>query len=134
MNIRIYRTPISALLLAFVAAACSKPEEQRTPPVPVQVAPVTRIAAPLTITANGVVEPLQTVAIEAQVGGALDTVIDGSTGILFDAQSVDGLCDAILRFEAASHRFAPQDIRAHACAFSRARFEADFKAFVDQQL
>jgi membrane fusion protein, multidrug efflux system len=74
MIIRIDRTLVSVLLVTSAVAACSTPQEQRTPPVPVQVAPVTRIAAPLTIVANGVVEPLQTVAIEAQVGGALDTV------------------------------------------------------------
>jgi membrane fusion protein, multidrug efflux system len=62
------------LTAALAGAACSSSPEQRTPPVPVQVASVTQIAAPLTIAANGVVEPLQTVAIEAQVGGALDTV------------------------------------------------------------
>jgi glycosyltransferase involved in cell wall biosynthesis len=67
-------------------------------------------------------------------GGALDTVMDGTTGILFAEQTADALCDAILRFEAEPHRFEPQAIRRHACAFSRARFEADFKAFVDQQL
>lgn len=67
-------------------------------------------------------------------GGALDTVIDGSSGILFAEQSVDGLCDAILRFERESDRFRPQAIRDHASAFSRARFEADFKAFVERQL
>jgi len=62
------------LAAAWLAAACATPPEQKTPPVPVQVAPVTQIAAPLTIAANGVVEPLQTVAIEAQVGGSLDAV------------------------------------------------------------
>jgi multidrug efflux system membrane fusion protein len=74
MSNRIYRKRVHVLAAALIGAACSKPPEQRTPPVPVQVASVTQIAAPLTITANGVVEPLQTVAIEAQVGGALDTV------------------------------------------------------------
>jgi multidrug efflux system membrane fusion protein len=59
---------------ALLMAACSKPPAQQAPPVPVQVASVTRIAAPLTLTANGVVEPLQTVAIQAQVGGSLETV------------------------------------------------------------
>jgi multidrug efflux system membrane fusion protein len=78
MNISIYRNSISMTMAAIATAAavasCSNPPEQRTPPVPVQVAAVTNIAAPLTIAANGVVEPLQTVAVEAQVGGALDTV------------------------------------------------------------
>jgi membrane fusion protein, multidrug efflux system len=75
MSIRIHRRKlIHALGVVLAVAACSKPPEQRTPPVPVQVAPVTQIAAPLTISANGVVEPLQTVAVQAQVGGTLDAV------------------------------------------------------------
>lgn len=64
----------SSLALLVIAAACGKQEPQRTPPVPVQVVAVTRVAAPLTLEANGVVEPLQTVAVQAQVGGALQTV------------------------------------------------------------
>ncbi len=43
--------------------------------MPVQVASVSKISAPLTIDANGVVEPLQTVSVLAQVGGTLDTVL-----------------------------------------------------------
>ncbi|MHA6721289.1 glycosyltransferase [Sphingomonas sp. RS6] len=64
-------------------------------------------------------------------GGALDTVIDGITGILFSEQSADGLCDAILRFEKHQTQFSPHAVRAHASTFSRARFEAAFKGFID---
>src|SRR6185437_13974988 len=59
---------------ASAAAACSKPPAERAAVVPVQLAAVTTIAAPLTIQANGAVEPLQTVAVEAQVGGIVDSV------------------------------------------------------------
>jgi multidrug efflux system membrane fusion protein len=62
----------TAILLA--ASACKDAPAPKTPPVPVEVAAVTKIAAPLTVTANGVVEPLQTVAVVAQVGGTLDAV------------------------------------------------------------
>lgn len=71
------RRPRRALLtLAALAsfAGCAKPPAEHAPAVPVQVAAVTKIAAPLTIQANGSVEPLQTVAIQAQVGGTLDAV------------------------------------------------------------
>jgi membrane fusion protein, multidrug efflux system len=64
----------SAIVAAFALASCSAPPPQKSPPVPVQVASVTKISAPLTIGANGVVEPLQTVAVQAQVGGTLDAV------------------------------------------------------------
>jgi membrane fusion protein, multidrug efflux system len=62
------------LVAAATIAACSKPPAQRDPVVPVQVAAVSKIAAPLTLQANGAVEPLQTVSIQAQVGGTLDAV------------------------------------------------------------
>lgn len=59
---------------SVAAAACSKPPAQHVAIVPVQVEPVTRITAPLSIGANGVVEPLQTVDVQAQVGGTVMSV------------------------------------------------------------
>ena len=67
------RGSIAGLVLV-IAAACKDAPPPKTPPVPVEVASVTQIAAPLTVSANGVVEPLQTVAVIAQVGGTLDQV------------------------------------------------------------
>ncbi|HEY4306951.1 MAG TPA: efflux RND transporter periplasmic adaptor subunit [Gemmatimonadaceae bacterium] len=65
----------SALGLAVVTtAACSKPPEQKTPPVPVELAAVSTIAAPLTIESNGVVEPTQTVTIQGQVTGTIQNI------------------------------------------------------------
>ncbi len=52
-------------------AACSKPARREPPPVPVLAAVAERRAVPYTIEANGTVEPLQTVAVESQVGGVL---------------------------------------------------------------
>jgi membrane fusion protein, multidrug efflux system len=60
--------------LALGIGGCSKPSAERTPPVPVQVAAAMRISAPVTVSANGVVEPLQAVSVQAQVGGMLDAV------------------------------------------------------------
>jgi multidrug efflux system membrane fusion protein len=62
-------------VLTAVVAACSKPPAQQAPPVPVQVASVSKISAPLTLESNGVVEPMQTVSVLSQVGGTLDTVM-----------------------------------------------------------
>jgi multidrug efflux system membrane fusion protein len=64
-----------ACIALVVAAACSKPPAQAAPPVPVQVASVSKISAPLTLQANGVVEPMQTVSVLSQIGGTLDTVL-----------------------------------------------------------
>jgi multidrug efflux system membrane fusion protein len=58
----------------MVVASCSKPAAPPTPRVPVQTSSVVQISAPVNIIANGVVEPLQTVAVQAQVGGTLDGV------------------------------------------------------------
>jgi glycosyltransferase involved in cell wall biosynthesis len=49
-------------------------------------------------------------------GGALETVIDGVTGVLFDEQSWEELADTVLQFD--EKRFDPQKIRAHAEQFS----------------
>jgi len=68
-----FRIPIAACAVA-AAAACSKPPAQHVAVVPVQVESVTRITAPFSIGANGVVEPLQTVDVEAQVGGTVMSV------------------------------------------------------------
>jgi multidrug efflux system membrane fusion protein len=66
---------LRACIAVVVAAACSKPPAQAAPPVPVQVASVSKISAPLTLEANGVVEPMQTVSVLSQIGGTLDTVL-----------------------------------------------------------
>jgi membrane fusion protein, multidrug efflux system len=51
--------------------ACGKPARREPPPVPVLAAVAERRAVPFTIEANGTVEPIETVAIESQVGGVL---------------------------------------------------------------
>jgi glycosyltransferase involved in cell wall biosynthesis len=53
-------------------------------------------------------------------GGALETIVDERTGVLFAEQSVDSLAAAILRFEQLA--FDPAAIRRHAERFSKERF------------
>jgi multidrug efflux system membrane fusion protein len=66
---------VTYTFFAFLCvAACSKPPQQQVPPVPVQVESATHISAPLALEANGVVEPMQTVSIQAQVGGTINEV------------------------------------------------------------
>jgi multidrug efflux system membrane fusion protein len=72
MTIRRFIASASVALSAV--ASCTKPPAERTPAVPVQIASVSRISAPVTIAANGIVEPEHTVVIEGQVGGTLDAV------------------------------------------------------------
>ncbi len=66
---------VCATPLAFgVIAACSKSDPPRQPAVPVSITTVKRAIVPYVLTANGVAEPMQTVAVEAQVNGILNRV------------------------------------------------------------
>lgn len=62
---------MAVLAVLAAAAGCSRPAPKRAPPVPVTVATAVRGTVPHVITVNGVVEPMQTVAVESQVGGLL---------------------------------------------------------------
>lgn len=78
------------------------------------------------------------VALEAQAsgtpvvafagGGALETVVDGATGILFAPQTVDALIDAIRRLDGLS--LDPAAARTNALRFSRARFRGEIRAYL----
>ncbi|MFC7397624.1 glycosyltransferase [Chelatococcus sp. GCM10030263] len=54
-------------------------------------------------------------------GGATETVVDGSTGVLFQEQTVEGLNAAVERLEASV--FDPAQIAFHARQFSRSQFK-----------
>ncbi|MFL5562531.1 MAG: efflux RND transporter periplasmic adaptor subunit [Gemmatimonadaceae bacterium] len=69
---RATRLLTTAAAVLFTVAACSKEEPKRqAPSVPVRVATAQRLDAPITITASGVVEPVQTVNVEAQTSGSV---------------------------------------------------------------
>jgi glycosyltransferase involved in cell wall biosynthesis len=53
-------------------------------------------------------------------GGALETVIDGTTGLLYDAPTPETFLDAVARLRA--NRWESHLIRAHARAFDKSRF------------
>ncbi|HEX5437084.1 MAG TPA: efflux RND transporter periplasmic adaptor subunit [Gemmatimonadaceae bacterium] len=61
-------------VLAGLLAGCSQKKPDPHPRVSVAVAPVAQAAVPYDIQAHGVVEPLQTVAVESQVNGILTDV------------------------------------------------------------
>jgi glycosyltransferase involved in cell wall biosynthesis len=67
-------------------------------------------------------------------GGALETVVDGETGLFFGAQTVDGLIEAILRFEEVEDDFDRDAIRAHARGFSKERFRKDVSGVIERAL
>lgn len=63
-------------------------------------------------------------------GGALETVVDGVTGLFFPEQSVGSLIEAINRFEDSAHCFRVDDMVQNARRFSKARFQQSFRKFV----
>lgn len=65
-------------------------------------------------------------------GGALETVVEGKTGLFFHEQSVEALVAALARFERESDQFSPTEIRAHALKFEPRRFEAELRQFLAQ--
>jgi glycosyltransferase involved in cell wall biosynthesis len=67
-------------------------------------------------------------------GGALDTVVDGRTGILFKEQSVASLNGAIARYESSEMEFHPAEMAFHASQFSKERFKQQFMACVESTL
>jgi glycosyltransferase involved in cell wall biosynthesis len=85
------------------------------------------------------VEDFGIVPVEAQaagapviaygVGGVRDSVRDGRTGVLYEDGSVDGLCEAILRFE--SMDFDERELRANAVQFGPDRFAQAFRQLME---
>jgi glycosyltransferase involved in cell wall biosynthesis len=65
-------------------------------------------------------------------GGALETIINEETGILFAEQTVNSLADAILRFE--QLHFDAAAIRRHAERFSKERFTQALHQIVDSAI
>jgi glycosyltransferase involved in cell wall biosynthesis len=65
-----------------------------------------------------------TPVIALGVGGVLDTIVDGETGVLYDGAGPEALA-AVMR-DFGSDRFDPHRIRTHAEGFSPDRFRAAF--------
>jgi glycosyltransferase involved in cell wall biosynthesis len=62
-------------------------------------------------------------------GGALETVLDGETGVFFAERNSASLLDAVER--AARTRFDPAAARRNAERFSRPRFEREIREYLD---
>jgi len=83
------------------------------------------------------ITPLEAMALGTPVvalgaGGVLDTVVDGSTGILFEEPTVEALAAALETVE--SRGWDRNAIRAHAAAFSRARFQQQLLQSLERTL
>jgi glycosyltransferase involved in cell wall biosynthesis len=66
-------------------------------------------------------------------GGATETVIPGKTGLLFPAQTVESLVQAVREFEQAPISTPATVIRQHAEQFSAQQFRQQFREFVTAQ-
>ncbi len=73
--------------------------------------------------------------IAFKAGGALDTVIDGKTGIFFEKQTIEHMLGAIRRFHDSNHgnKMSAECIR-NAQKFSKERFKKEFKELVEKHL
>ena len=63
-------------------------------------------------------------------GGALETVIEGETGLFFAEQSAGSLIEAVGRFQDSHHCFRTDFMTDNAQTFSKARFQRLFQEFV----
>jgi multidrug efflux system membrane fusion protein len=110
----------TGLLTLTLLAACGKKAPERTPTIPVSTAPAVRIDAPALLAANGVVEPVQTVSVECQVGGTLtevgfqegDDVTEGQVLFRIDARPFEAVlrqAEATLARDRAQAQTAQRD-------------------------
>lgn len=67
-------------------------------------------------------------------GGALDTIVHGQTGVLFDEQSNEALERAVRACEAGEHRFDVEALREHASGFDKRIFQHRFLQAVARAL
>ena len=70
-------------------------------------------------------------------GGALETVInlnnENPTGIFFDEQTIDSICNTVKNFEKNQDKFKPENCRVNAEKFSNERFTEEIKEYIRKQ-
>jgi glycosyltransferase involved in cell wall biosynthesis len=65
-----------------------------------------------------------------KAGGALETVLEGRTGLFFEEQTTASLVDCIQRFNETAHCFHPDNLVDSAQRFSKEHFRRSFQEFV----
>jgi len=80
------------------------------------------------------IAPLEAMAVGRPViayaaGGALDTIVEGRTGVLFREPTPEALAQAVRALE--TMRFDAQEIKAHAQAFGVERFQREMAALLE---
>lgn len=64
-------------------------------------------------------------------GGALETVVDGKTGLFFEEQTVESLKEAVLKFD--NMEWNKQEIREHALTFDEEIFKEKIRKYVEEK-
>jgi len=82
------------------------------------------------------ISPLEAQALGRPViafakGGALETVINGETGLFFNEDNEDSLAAAIEYFIKIENKFDTSKIRNHALKFDKEIFKSNFKKYID---
>ena len=67
-------------------------------------------------------------------GGAMETVVDGDTGLFFHEQSARSLADCIRRFEDSGVSRTREEIAQYATSFSPERFRREMRELVNREL
>ncbi len=70
--------------------------------------------------------------IAFRAGGALETVVEGKTGLFFDEQTADALVEVVERFDPQS--MTPEVCRENAQRFSAQNFRDRYMAFLERKL
>lgn len=65
-------------------------------------------------------------------GGYLETVVEGKTGEFFEQSTTESLTEILKRFD--PEKYKPEDCRQQAKKFSRARFVAEMKNFIERRV
>lgn len=73
-----------------------------------------------------------TPVIAYKKGGLLETVIENKTGVFFKEQKAESIVSAVDQFD--KMMFDSNEIRENALRFSKERFEAAFKSFVEDKV
>ncbi len=67
-------------------------------------------------------------------GGAVETVIEGRTGVFFKSQDEESLMDAVFSFEKTEDRYDFKKIRKNAERFSKQEFQKRYQKFTDEKI
>lgn len=66
-------------------------------------------------------------------GGALESIVDGKTGLFFDEPTAESLAMAIKRFNETADTFSPQVAKSRAELFSDAVFDKEIKKYIETE-